>query len=162
VESLEQTSLKLDAMVAENRSTLKSIFSNVDEITANLKNHNEDLANVMENFSDISDSLAASNFAETIQRANSALTQVDEITRKINNGEGSLGQLVNSDSLHNGLIATNQELQYLINDLYLNPWRYVRVSVFGKKQEKAISKKELRTLRKIIDEEIEKRSAEEK
>jgi Fe-S oxidoreductase len=35
-------------------------------------------------------------------------------------------------------------------------------SVFGKKQEKAISKKELRTLRKIIDEEIEKRSAEEK
>jgi len=162
VESLEQTSLKLDAMVAENRSTLKSIFSNVDEITANLKNHNDDLANVMENFSDISDSLAASNFAETIQRANSALTHVDEITRKINNGEGSLGQLVNSDSLHNGLMATNQELQYLINDLYLNPWRYVRVSVFGKKQEKAISKKELRTLRKIIDEEIEKRSAEEK
>ena len=73
-----------------------------------------------------------------------------------------MGQLVNSDSLHNGLMATNQELQYLINDLYLNPWRYVRVSVFSKKQEKAISKKELRTLRKIIDEEIEKRSAEEK
>ena len=161
VESLEQTSLKLDAMVAENRSTLKSIFSNVDQITDNLKNHNDDLANVMENFSDISDSLAASNFAETIQRANSALTQVDEITRKINAGEGSLGQLVNSDSLHNGLVATNQELQYLINDLYLNPWRYVRVSVFGKKQEKALSEKELRKLRKIIDEEIEKRSAEE-
>ena len=161
VESLEQTSLKLDAMVAENRSTLKNIFSNVDQITNNLKNHNDDLANVMENFSEISDSLAASNFASTIERANSALTHVDEITRKINAGEGSLGQLVNSDSLHNGLIATNQELQYLINDLYLNPWRYVRVSVFGKKQDKALSEKELRKLRKIIDEEIEKRSAEE-
>ena len=79
----------------------------------------------------------------------------------LNAGEGSLGQLVNSDSLHNGLVTTNQELQYLINDLYLNPWRYVRVSVFGKKQEKALSEKELRKLRKIIDEEIEKRSAEE-
>ena len=65
VESLEQTSLKLDAMVAENRSTLKSIFSNVDEITANLKNHNDDLANVMENFSDISDTLAASNLPKS-------------------------------------------------------------------------------------------------
>lgn len=161
VESLEQTSLKLDAMVAENRSTLKNIFSNVDQITDNLRNHNDDLANVMENFSDISDSLAAANFAETIQRANSALTHVDEITRKINNGQGSLGQLVNSDSLHSGLVETNQELQYLINDLYLNPGRYVQVSVFGKKQEKALSKKELRKLRRIIDQEIEKRSAEE-
>ncbi len=159
VESLEQTSLKLDAMVAENRSTLNSIFKNVDGITTNLKNHNDDLSNVMENFSEISDSLAAVNFAETIHRANSALTQVDEITRKINNGEGSLGQLVNSDSLHNGLVATNLELQYLINDLYLNPWRYVRVSVFGKKQEKSLSNKELKKLREIIDEELDKRSS---
>jgi len=87
------------------------------------------------------------------------LTQVDEITRKINNGEGSLGQLVNSDSLHNGLVATNLELQYLINDLYLNPWRYVRVSVFGKKQEKSLSNKELKKLRDIIDEELDKRSS---
>jgi len=160
VESLEQTSLKLDAMVAENRTTLASILKNVDGITSNLKNHNDELSNVMENFSEISDSLAAVNFAETIHRANSALTQVDEITRKINNGEGSLGQLVNSDSLHAGLVATNQELQYLINDLYLNPWRYVRVSVFGKKQEKTLSKKELERLRKLIDEEIDLRSPE--
>jgi len=157
---LEQTSLKLDAMVAENRTTLASILKNVDGITSNLKNHNDELSNVMENFSEISDSLAAVNFAETIHRANSALTQVDEITRKINNGEGSLGQLVNSDSLHAGLVATNQELQYLINDLYLNPWRYVRVSVFGKKQEKTLSKKELQRLRKLIDEEIDLRSPE--
>lgn len=160
VESLERTSLKLDEMVAENRSTLASIMRNVDGITTNLKNHNAELSNVMENFSQISDSLAAVNFAETIQRANSTLKQVDEITRKINNGEGTLGQLVNSDSLHAGLVATNEELQYLINDLYLNPWRYVRVSVFGKKQDKALSEKELKRLRKIIDEEIEKHSAE--
>jgi len=53
------------------------------------------------------------------------------------------------------LMATNQELQYLINDLYLNPWRYVRVSVFGKKQEKNLSKKELKRLRKLIQEELD-------
>ena len=111
----------------------------------------------MENFSEISDSLAAVNFAETVNRANSALAHVDEITRKINMGEGSLGQLVNSDSLHDGLIATNNELQYLINDLYLNPWRYVRVSVFGKKQEKALSKKELKKLKTIIEQQLDER-----
>ena len=155
VESLEKTSLQLDAMVAENRSTLSSIMTNVDGITTNFKNHNDELANVMTNFSDISDSLAAVNFAATINRADQSLAQIEEITRKINRGQGSLGQLVNSDSLHDGLIATNRELQYLINDLYLNPWRYVRVSVFGKKQEKNLSKKEMDRLRKVIKEELE-------
>ncbi|MGY8940999.1 MAG: MlaD family protein [Flavobacteriales bacterium] len=155
VESLEKTSLQLDAMVAENRSTLSSIMTNVDGITTNFKNHNDELANVMTNFSDISDSLAAVNFAATINRADQSLAQIEEITRKINRGQGSLGQLVNSDSLHEGLITTNRELQYLINDLYLNPWRYVRVSVFGKKQEKNLSKKEMDRLRKVIQEELE-------
>jgi phospholipid/cholesterol/gamma-HCH transport system substrate-binding protein len=155
MESLEKTSLQLDAMVAENRSTLGSIMENVDGITTNLKNHNDELANVMTNFSDISDSLAAVNFAATINRADRSLAQIEEITRKINRGQGSLGQLVNSDSLHEGLLTTNQELQYLINDLYLNPWRYVRVSVFGKKQEKNLSKKEMDRLRKVIQEELE-------
>ena len=155
VESLEQTSLQLDAMVAENRSTLSSIMKNVDGITTNFKNHNEELANVMENFSDISDSLAAVNFAETIGRADRSLAHVEEITRKISEGQGSLGKLVNSDSLHDDLMATNQELQYLINDLYLNPWRYVRVSVFGKKQEKNLSRKEMNRLRDLIQEELE-------
>jgi phospholipid/cholesterol/gamma-HCH transport system substrate-binding protein len=157
VESLEKTSIQLDNMVAENRSALNGIMTNVEGITSNIKDHNDELANVMENFSEISDSLAAVNFAETVNRANSALTHVDEITRKINMGEGSLGQLVNSDSLHDGLIATNNELQYLINDLYLNPWRYVRVSVFGKKQEKALSKKELKKLKAIIEQQLDER-----
>ena len=155
VESLEQTSLQLDAMVAENRETLSSIMTNVDGITANFRNHNDELANVMENFSDISDSLAAVNFAATINRADRSLAHVETITRKIAEGEGSLGKLVNSDSLHDDLMATNKELQYLINDLYLNPWRYVRVSVFGKKQEKTLSKKELKRLRKLIQDELE-------
>ena len=155
VESLEQTSLQLDAMVAENRETLSRIMTNVDGITANFRNHNDELANVMENFSDISDSLAAVNFAATINRADRSLAHVETITRKIAEGEGSLGKLVNSDSLHDDLMATNKELQYLINDLYLNPWRYVRVSVFGKKQEKTLSKKELKRLRKLIQDELE-------
>lgn len=158
VESLEKTSVQLDAMVAENRSALGGIMNNVEGITANIKNHNVELANVMTNFSQISDSLAAVNFAATIQHADDALSHFAAITEKINNGEGTLGQLVNSDSLYNGLATTNQELQYLINDLYLNPWRYVRVSVFGKKQDKAISKKEMKRLRQIIVEELEAES----
>jgi phospholipid/cholesterol/gamma-HCH transport system substrate-binding protein len=160
VESLEQTSLKLDGMVAENRAALNSIFNNVESVTTTLKNHNADLANVMENFSDISDSLAAVNFAQTLSNVDKVLADFASISGKIERGEGSLGLLIQSDSLHDGLMQTNQELQYLLNDLYLNPWRYVKVSVFSKKNEKKLSEKEINRLRALIDEQIEAQQAE--
>ena len=161
VESLEQTSLKLDGMVAENRAVLNSIFNNVESVTTTLRNHNDDLANVMENFSEISDSLAAVNFAQTLANVDKVLADFASISGKIERGEGSLGMLIQSDSLHNGLMQTNQELQYLLNDLYLNPWRYVKVSVFSKKNEKKLSEKEIKRLRDLIDEQIEARDADE-
>jgi phospholipid/cholesterol/gamma-HCH transport system substrate-binding protein len=132
-------------------------MDNVDAISGNVKAHNDDLANVMSNMSQISDSLAAVEFATTMAKADRALDGFAQIVERINRGEGSLGALVNSDSLHNGLLETNRELQYVLNDLYLNPWRYVKVSVFGKKDEKKLSKRELERLRGLIDDELDER-----
>lgn len=157
VRSLESTSVQLDSMVSENRESLRSIMDNVDAISGNVKAHNDDLANVMSNMSQISDSLAAVEFATTMAKADRALDGFAQIVERINRGEGSLGALVNSDSLHNGLLETNRELQYVLNDLYLNPWRYVKVSVFGKKDEKKLSKRELERLRGLIDDELDER-----
>jgi phospholipid/cholesterol/gamma-HCH transport system substrate-binding protein len=155
VEQLEQTSISLDGMVDENRATLNKIFRNVEAITENLEEHNDEMGNVITNFSNISDSLASVNFAATMSKADRALSAFAEVAEKVNSGEGTLGQLVHSDTLHSHLMATNDELQYLLNDLYLNPWRYVKISVFGKKDEKRLSKKETERLRKLIDEQLE-------
>jgi phospholipid/cholesterol/gamma-HCH transport system substrate-binding protein len=88
-------------------------------------------------------------------RANQALTDVSVLTSKIASGEGSLGKLVFSDSLHNGLVATNLELQLLLDDLQMHPWKYVQVNLIGRRQKSEFSKKDLQRLRKIIDEELE-------
>jgi phospholipid/cholesterol/gamma-HCH transport system substrate-binding protein len=55
------------------------------------------------------------------------------ITDKIASGEGSLGKLVHSDSLVNALNATSVQAQLLLEDMRLNPKRYVHFSLFGKK-----------------------------
>lgn len=160
VRSLESTSTQLDSMVTENRSSLRSIMTNINAISQTIRTHNDDLANVMSNVSQISDSLAAVEFGATMARADRALEDFATIMEKVNQGEGSLGALINTDSLHAGLMQTNAELQYLLNDLYLNPWRYVKVSVFGKKNEKKLSKKELKRLRQLIDEQLDERGVE--
>jgi phospholipid/cholesterol/gamma-HCH transport system substrate-binding protein len=83
------------------------------------------------------------------------LGDLADMVAKVERGEGSLGLLIQSDSLHNALIDTNEELQTLVDDIYENPWRYIHVSIFGKKQEKRYSKKELARIRELVDEAIQ-------
>ena len=48
-------------------------------------------------------------------------------------GKGSMGKLLNDDAMYTNLTKTSKELELLLQDLRLNPTRYVNVSVFGKK-----------------------------
>ena len=97
--------------------------------------------------------------ASTLKRADASIAELNRVLEGLNAGEGSLGKLLKSDSLHDGLLATNKELQFLLNDLYLNPQRYVRVSVFGGKEKRKLSEKELERLQRLIDAELDERES---
>lgn len=149
--TLEQASLGIDAAVAENRTKLNGIMGNVESITGNFEDSNDELTNVISNFEAISDSLAKSDIKGTIDKADAAMTDLAAIMEKIDNSDGSLGLLINSDSLHTALMGSNVELQTLINDIYTNPWRYIHVSIFGKKDKKNFSKAELKEIDRMVD-----------
>ena len=155
VQSLENTAANLDSTVAENRYNFGKVMSNVRSLTSTLNASSGDLTNVIENFSDVSDSLSQIEFASTMAKANRALADVAGITSRIAAGEGSLGKLIASDSLHNGLLATNTELQLLLDDLQMHPWKYVQVNLIGRKPKSEFSRKDLQRLRNIIEEELE-------
>jgi phospholipid/cholesterol/gamma-HCH transport system substrate-binding protein len=154
VRSLENTAANLDSTVAENRVNFGKVMSNVRSLTSTLNASSGDLTNAIENFSDVSDSLANVEFAATMARANQVLSDVSVLTSKIAAGEGSLGKLVSSDSLHNGLVTTNLELQLLLDDLQMHPWKYVQVNLIGRKPKSELSKKDLQRLEKLIDERV--------
>jgi phospholipid/cholesterol/gamma-HCH transport system substrate-binding protein len=136
IQNLEHTTYNLDTLMTTQRSRLAQILSNIESISSNFKNNNAKLTNVINNFSDISDSLSKAKIVSTINNANTAITNFSLITEKINNGEGSLGLLVNDDSLYNSLEKSSKDLDLLLEDLRLNPQRYVHVSVFGKNPKK--------------------------
>lgn len=159
MENLEGTSKTLDLTVAENRSALKGIVDNMESLTGFVNSQQGALSNALGNFSQISDSLANLQLATTLRRADQSVAELNRLLSGLNAGEGSLGKLLKSDSLHDGLMSTNKEMQFLINDLYLNPQRYVRVSVFGGREKRNMSKKELERLQRLIDAELDERDA---
>lgn len=130
IKNLESASISLDTLMRNEKYVLARIFSNIESITNNLKNNNEQINQILNNFSMISDSLQKSNIKNTIINANAVLLQANSILGKINRGEGSFGLLINNDTLYRNLENASKNLDKLMQDFRENPKRYVRFSLF--------------------------------
>ena len=128
--NLENTSISLDTLMRNEKVRLHNIFANVESITLNFRNNNEKLTAILANFETISDSLAKADILQTIDNANSALANTNTILDKINRGEGTMGMLINNDSLYNHLNESAESLDKLLIDIRENPKRYLHYSVF--------------------------------
>lgn len=133
----ERTAGTLDESVQKETKRFDSILYNINSITANLNDNNERIDNVMRNFSDISDSLAKADITGTFDKAGKTLESVAVVMEKIERGEGTMGMLINNDSLYNNLNESSAELDKLLEDMRVNPKRYVHFSVFGRKDKTA-------------------------
>lgn len=136
LDNLEQITNNLSELLDTDNSKLANILSNAESISNNLKNNNEQIAKILTNFSNISDSIKQANIKTTILNANKTLAEFSKISTKINSGEGTIGMLINNDSLYVNLNNLAADLDSLIIDLNENPKRYVHFSLFGKKDKK--------------------------
>jgi phospholipid/cholesterol/gamma-HCH transport system substrate-binding protein len=129
--NLKNTTGNLDTTIERESTRLSNILTNAESISNNLKNNNEALTNIITNFSNVSDSLAAANIKQTMLQAEQSLANLNDVVNKINQGEGTMGMLVNDDQLYNNLEASSKQLELLLEDIRKNPGGYIRFSVFG-------------------------------
>ncbi len=127
--NLQNTTFQLNNLIASEKDRIDKIFANVESISLNLSNNNAKLNNILTNFSSISDSLAKADVANTINSANKALADLNKTIDKINNGNGTLAQLVNNDTLYTNIESATRNLNKLIIDINENPKRYLHFSV---------------------------------
>lgn len=67
---------------------------------------------------------------ETAVRLSELSVQLNAIATKLNDGEGSMGELLHNKQYVQNLNSTVTELKLLVEDIKKNPGRYVSVSVF--------------------------------
>lgn len=133
---INKTTTDVDKLVVAQNENLTRVLGDITAIASNIRNNSKNINAILENVATISDSLTRANYAAAIQNATNALTQLDSMITKINEGEGSLGMLLNDDKLYNNLEQASLEIDKLAEDLRVNPERYVHVSVFGRKESK--------------------------
>jgi len=129
--SIDNIATTVDTMLGKKNGRIKLLLENLESITGNIKNHNQQIGEVIDNFSGISDTLRKANLSQTILNLKNTLDKTSSIFDKVNKGEGTLGLLVNDDSLYVNLNNTARSLDALVKDLNANPKKYVHFSMFG-------------------------------
>ena len=144
----------LDSILVSLNSTLanpaiNSSVNNIEELTAELnttaKLLNTVLANdipvatgklvkIEDDLLKMSSQLSEVDYTKLIGSLEASLTNIEEITTALNNGEGTAGMLLKDSALYNKLNNTSEAATLLLEDLKKNPKRYVHFSVFGKKE----------------------------
>lgn len=133
LQTLQSTSVKVDRMVGSSSQRLQAILDNIESISGNLRDNNEQVSQILANVNSITDQVAKGRLEETLANAHKATSDLNAMMEKINRGEGSLGALLNDDSLYYNLNASAEDLDRLMIDLREHPGRYVHFSIFGRK-----------------------------
>lgn len=136
IKHLEVTTSSIDTIVSSQKGRMSEIIINIESITRNIKNNNQQISSAIHNVSTMTDTLAAANLSKTISTTQRALQNFEQITDKINKGKGTMGMLINNDSLYKQLEGSSRNLTLLLEDMKAHPSRYVHFSVFGKKDKK--------------------------
>jgi phospholipid/cholesterol/gamma-HCH transport system substrate-binding protein len=114
-----KASESVNGMIADNKTHIKGVVSDFHKVSSN--------------FSKISDSLSKADLGKTVKSLQITLTKVDNMLADMNAGKGTAGKILKDEALYNNLSQTSKELELLLQDVRLNPTRYVNVSLFGKK-----------------------------
>lgn len=136
VASLNSTARSLDRLMNEKNGKLARSLDNVESITGNLAKNNDKINNTLTNLDKASANFANLKLEETMQSLRNTMTKLEGSVSKIDSKEGTLGLLLNDTKLYDQLLLTNRSLTTLLDDLRVNPKRYVNISVFGKKDKK--------------------------
>ncbi|MCS7020103.1 MAG: MlaD family protein [Cytophagales bacterium] len=120
-------------ILAENRRKMSAITDNLSELSKQLLQTEKAVRPLIGKLNTFADSLNTMQLAAAVNNANRSLTSLQQSLQAIENGKGTLGKLIATDSLHQNLNRTLVHLDSLFIDLKARPKRYVHFSVFGKK-----------------------------
>jgi phospholipid/cholesterol/gamma-HCH transport system substrate-binding protein len=128
-QSIEELNKTLVSVQALSSNANRFLASNDKDLSATIKNLNK----TSKNFAAISDTLSKVQIAGVVKELEMTIGKFNGVMNDITDGKGSLGKLMTDDRLYTNLERATRQAEMLMQDLKLNPTRYINISLFGKK-----------------------------
>ncbi len=132
--SMVSSTASLNNLLNTQTGALAKSLNNVSSITGNFATNNEKINHVMTNLDKTTSKFADLNVKKTLDTLDRAVNDLKNMIGKFDNNNGTLGKLLNDPSLYKNLASSGNKLNLLLDDIRVNPKRYISISVFGKKQ----------------------------
>ncbi len=118
LQSIRELVASLNSILEKNRTGISSTINNLNRITTDIR---DDLPQMIKDLRDVSSELKAlvkengPRFTELTKQANETMKSVKSIARKIEKGQGTLGKLVNDESLYTSVNNAVKGIERTIN-----------------------------------------------
>lgn len=135
VEAVQSGAVELRAFLARLSSLADEQGEEVARLTASLNRSAQGLETAAGSGEDFARAVARADSAlataqETSRSLRSASSSLETILRRMEAGEGTLGQLSTDSTLYETLASAAESIRALAEDVRLNPGRYVKIEIF--------------------------------
>ena len=125
--------VNLSILVENETANIHEMLENVNDITSNIVDQKDSINVILENLAGVSRSLNDAELDSILMNTKDGLSKLNVTLDNINEGDGTIGLLIKTDSLHNEVVKTNVALRTLLEDFDQNPNKFVHFSLFGRK-----------------------------
>lgn len=112
---------KFDRIVTTNESKINTIVSDFNKTSENLSAFSNEL-----------DKIQLQKLQDILNKFDQAATTLNNLMTDVDQGKGNIGKLLKEEQLYQNIEDATKELNELLEDVKLNPKRYINISVFGK------------------------------
>lgn len=134
VGSLDTTLVAVRNLLEANKNEISGIMTNTNDLIKNLNDRVEELKPILAKTGTVMEEIEPEKINEILSDVNDLTSSLAGTMNKINNGEGSLGKLMTSDSLYQDLHKTIQDLDKLLIHFDQYPKDFLKP--LGRKHEK--------------------------
>lgn len=142
--SLRATTAALNQVMAASAGSLNATMKSAAGITENLNRNNDKITSLLSNINEVTGKANTLDFAKmnkategvgqnleelkkTLTETQTTLKGLNTTFQKVSGGEGTFGQFVTNDSVYHSLNLTLLQTNALMQDLRLNPKRYLNI-----------------------------------
>lgn len=134
--NMETLIANFNKMIESNEDTLHQMVLKLNDFSTTLHNAAPQLNAIVNNLDNITDTLARNNLSVLLNDTKETMSSMKRVMYRFEHGEGTLGQLMQNDSIYNNINRASESLDMLLKDLKENPERYLNIRVFGKGKSK--------------------------
>jgi len=147
ISNLAVSSHSLQQLLNTETGLLAKSIGNLHTITTNFARNGPKIDSTFSNLQTATDKLSKAKIAEAVESMNRTMSRLEAGIAKIDSKEGTIGMLLNDRQLYEEFRRTNRSLTILLDDLRVNPKRYINISLFGTKDKKGPLKAPIDTLK---------------